>query len=684
MRARALTIFSMLMTVSAALAQQVENDNAASWYRRAFDKYRTIQISQDEWESIWDYESNPSRGPSETARQAMARLQPALKLALRGAQQRSSNAHIDFSNGPFTQYDYLGGTRQLAQLMRYDFMIKLNDGDTSGAIDRLAGIYRMADHVSDDRVLVGSLVGTAFVGLADERMQMALDQGAIGPAEAGKLVSVIKTMGTGDPLSYNQAVARDRELTTTWMLDRYGGEGGVDRLAKDAQEIPAIDGYKNLLAFLGKPQAELDAALKSADGAMARIVVAFSNPDQEKAKSELAQISTEIKDGKCGPIATESLAHFEKAYQSRLLTKTMLDQRLTLLSSIADGSVDPKVFANAAVWYMRAIMAIEKLDPDDFERVRQYAADHAQSPDLKLAEYLASPAIQEIIATLRDASQIKRCDFKFTRPNWPIAVLHYQPGLRDAARLLAADATRLLHAGDPASMGGTVDRLSIGFRMAGHLQGDKQILSAVVSHASFQQLDGIVAAAHEGHVFNDEQNLLLWNSLANLGTTDSFGYKGALAAARDELRPWLAPEGPQKDEELTKRAAAFLRRCDGDRLWWLLVAIDQGGWRPKSAVGDYAVLYNHVDDRIEPGVVRASLPLAEKLRSFIEHREIDKLADYEWPTIGRIKLRIFKACERSASIPRALAAAGQSIAALIRYRINAACRNRGQRARRPR
>jgi len=610
-------------------------NNAAIWYSRAYSRYLSTALPQDQLEALWAYEGNPSRGPSDEVRQIMSRLQPTLSLVMRGVQQPMSDFQIDFSQGPFTDTSPFAKFRSLSNLLRDDCLIHLNDGDIMGATARLAGIYRMAGQAGDNNTVVSSLVGTATMSLAERQMQSALEQGAIGPREADTIARSLKMIDADDPFNYVKAIAHERLINTKWLMDRYTGEGGKDRLAEDMQTLPIPEDWAR---FAERPQSELDAALQAVDNVMSRIVRAFSNPDPEKAKAELAKISAEIKKGDHGPVASNTVMDPTKFFEGHLLARATVHDRLAQMLGIADGSIDPKTFANSARWYIRAIVAIDKLEPESFDAVRRYALQHTESADQALVETLAAPAVQSIIDTLREGSMIKRCDFTFAHGWWPNAIRPYQPGMRDAARLLDADAARLIHAGD---LAGAVDRLAIGYRMSGHLASDKQIVSSLVAQASFQTADAIVAAAIDGHLLSDGQIGELWQAAQAISTVDPFGHKAAVAEAREELRPMFAPvqnthqpRDAPVDLELTRRNNAAFVRCNGDWLLWLAIVADLKGAETKAV--NYSDLVSRLDDVLEIETLRQSLAHAPVVQGLITHGDLELVLTDECPIIGHV------------------------------------------------
>jgi hypothetical protein len=623
-------LFALPCAADVPPSPPVKANNAALWYHRGAKRIAAANLSNDQLKLLSDFASDHRRSPTPELRSVMERLQPAVTLALRGSQQIVCDFQPDFSDGPFSGFDHLNMMGRLASVVRDDFLIRLHDGVYGGggggavggapAADRIAALYRMAQHCSSDRTILSSLVGSAIFGLADSQADIALEFGAVGPLEAAALLRALTRINVDDPFDFARALSHERQVTTQWMLDRYVGSDGLAHLSDDAERLKLPDA---LSRYVNRPQVELDKALKAADKALVQIIECFSMTDVAKARAQLERIEGEIKDGKHGPLAGQFLGAFIRADPARLKAKDQLRRRLDQMQAIADGRLDPRMYANAAVWYLRAMQSLEKFHSERLSQVRQYAAVHDKPPRFGLLETLTSHAAQSIIDTLREAVEIERCDFRAARPKWPTAFLPYQAGMRDLIHLLHADAARFVHADD---MRSAVDRLAISFRMCSHLAPDQTVGSSLVAHMSFLRAEDLLGAAMESSLFDGGQLERLSRCTQRLNSLDPFGYSEAIAWLRRDLQPWIVKSftGPATDEQ-ANRARQFLGNCDGDALLWLSIVRDQSEDGSASAAQTHVRNLSSLEDVVfREGFTRA-VESARVVKRHIDRGEYERL-----------------------------------------------------------
>ena len=89
-----------------------------------------------------------------------------------------------------------------ARLMRADALIRLHDGDADGAARLVSSMYRLADHLSDDRMIVSSLVAMDY----DRDVDLDLVQTC---AFSGPL-RLLENQRSGAALANNHLVIRPR------------------------------------------------------------------------------------------------------------------------------------------------------------------------------------------------------------------------------------------------------------------------------------------------------------------------------------------------------------------------------------------------------------------------------------------------------------------------------------------
>ncbi|MFG0283413.1 MAG: hypothetical protein ACF8R7_03235 [Phycisphaerales bacterium JB039] len=143
-----------------------------------------------------------------------------------------------------------------------------------------------------------------------------------------------------------------------------------------------------------------------------------------------------------------------------------------LQAPLATGAVEaapvpPAEFAgpsNAALAYYRAWMVAPR---DAWQAFKD--GDNTALDDL-----------QGTIGALIDSAAIRQCDWGVQYDQGPWALLPHLPELRASARLLQADADRLISAGQIAQ---AADRVEAMFRMSRHPLRDRMIISSLVSAA---------------------------------------------------------------------------------------------------------------------------------------------------------------------------------------------------------
>ncbi len=114
---------------TAVVVQAGDQKNAATWYRRAIKAYESLPT--DVKEALWNYDwSNPNAPITAEFRLALARVQPVLRLAHRGARQGYSDFDLDYAQGVDLTLPHLQSMRGITWAMHNDALMRLRDGDS--------------------------------------------------------------------------------------------------------------------------------------------------------------------------------------------------------------------------------------------------------------------------------------------------------------------------------------------------------------------------------------------------------------------------------------------------------------------------------------------------------------------------------------------------------------------------
>jgi hypothetical protein len=502
-------------------AQSSDSRNAAVWYERAFDAMgrltpadqRTLRESDAGWPMTPE------------GRSVLAKAQLALSFYQRGSQQPYMDFQLDRSQGFALLLPHLGQLRQLAILASIDAQVRLHDGDTSGAAERIAAIYRTAGQFADDRIIISSLVGQAIFSLGEGATRAMVDHGALGPLESATLLRALESLPQRDPFGHVEAVIGEHELIVNTLPQLFGDEEGLAEFIMILEDPPLED-------FLDLTPDEFQHHVDLLDGYMDRVVEVFATDDLDQAKEQWAVLERELLADEHGMLARHLSPAYGRMLDRRSESEALLAARIEMLRELAGGEVDPVEIANAAAWYLRAIALIERTwDEDQLAALREHEPRFGEELPKELSDALA--ASQEIVDLLRDGSLRRRCDFSIARPAGAMPFIpEYAAGMRDALRLLLFDAQRLFVAEDGEA---AADRLAVSLRIIAHLSGDEQIVISLLAHRAFAQLYNLIEAAVEADSLAGEQISIIGAALDRIGRADPFGYVAAARNTRSYL-----------------------------------------------------------------------------------------------------------------------------------------------------
>jgi len=512
-------------TSTPALAQHSWNDprNAATWYDRAIEQIERLPEHHLFAILSHDWDKGP---PPEQVRDAVAAAQPVISFMQRGAQQEFSDRAIDRSFGIELALPHLNQLRRAALIANADAMIRLHDGDSAGAAQRLAHVYRLSMHIGDDAVAISSLVGQSIFQIADRTVQTGLDQGAFGQTEAAELLRETQRLAsTGDPFNFVGAAIGEHEILLHWFDEAVGDPDAAEHYLS----MMGMAATENDVAFARElsvmSREEFGEALLQFDDAADHMIEIMSMKDAAAASEAMAELMEQFTDGEFGPLA-RLLASWDRVLKQKQRGDVLLQKRIDSLREIVQGEVDPDAIENAAVWYLRAVRMLEAVDDDSMALLRRFVLadeenadpdDHPVSRQLEPMLILAGSIIDE----LREGSLKRRCNFAIAGSPSGSLTTSYAAGMRDAFRLAHSDALRLLRAGDPE---GFADRLAIGYRMIAHLSADPQMVSSITAHRALLEAHEILASALDSEAITEEHLAVLRSAFDAIDAADAFGY----------------------------------------------------------------------------------------------------------------------------------------------------------------
>lgn len=98
---------------------------------------------------------------------------------------------VDFSEGISTRLPHLIKIRQVARILALKCAVELQKNQPAAAVKTIAQIFRLADSLSEEPILVSQLVRIAVTGTAVQSLERALSSGDLAPAELAVLASAL-------------------------------------------------------------------------------------------------------------------------------------------------------------------------------------------------------------------------------------------------------------------------------------------------------------------------------------------------------------------------------------------------------------------------------------------------------------------------------------------------------------
>lgn len=563
--------------------------NAATWYQRAIQKAE--RMPESDRALLWNYDP-VTHGPADAELlAALDRAQPLLNELRRGSLQ----SHADYGMPDVMRIDtplpHLAGLRQVAKFANTDAIVRMQHGDSSGASERLAAIYRMSGHIGESGVVISSLVGVAVLALADHTIQYGIDHNTFDTVDHLTLLSAVDELASRpDPMNFIGGIEGDRDMVTRWMNEAWTLR--QDDMDAAVEQIEMIFGRDSVPPFLLEiDESQFDRMLGAYNEYLDDVVDVFMMDDPDEARDAMRALEESMLDSPDYLFAQHLAPSYSHVLESALMAQATLEARLAMLKELVEGEIDSAQIANAAVWYLRGIEMLHNLDAEHLGTIRSFAFEADEPIDAAVAA--AIQAARQAATIFHEGAEKRRCDFTIARLDGSHFLPSYAEGMRDAFRLLRAQAA--LHVADD-DIEEAADQLEAMLRMVVHLAGDEQYVSGLIAHRALLDATELIEHAVENDLLTSEQRRMLAEVLDGFERGDPFRYAAALRPWRERLErrisraqhrnPALpvADEDDQTDDEriaaTAEQANEYIRRADDDTLFALL-ALDQSVQRAR-------------------------------------------------------------------------------------------------------
>ena len=284
-------------------AQPNADENAALRYWRAFslmsesdaEMISTLTDAKAEGDAWLDDEANTSW---------LDEQGDTIELLLDASEMPEADFGIDYDKGIEALLTHLAPMRQAARLTLLRAEADLASGDTRSAIEHAAGAMRMAQHLTDDRVIISSLVAASIFDSASDFIENALNEGEFAKADLAPIRAALDRFDTGDPFGAERGIATEGEIFAKWTRRRLAS-------------LPPDERRELILSFLGHtedevgPEGEAVLDILSRDEGLneqMRLYTMFFRQareawDKEDARERLRLLEKGVKEGVFGHVA---------------------------------------------------------------------------------------------------------------------------------------------------------------------------------------------------------------------------------------------------------------------------------------------------------------------------------------------------------------------------------------------
>lgn len=203
-------------------APATKDKNAALEYltlRDLFDP-EMLKLAGEEWGS-----NQPGWTPSEKLSVMLEEAQPLIRRLMEASKLPTSDFGIRYEDGFGALLPHLGHMRQFARVLGCDARRLAVAGRTEEAAERLCTCFRMAHHLTADRVLISSLVSIAISSLALNQSETIARDYGLSETARREIIKSARRLLTDDPFGTRACIQMEKQLAVNSIKPFYKGHG---------------------------------------------------------------------------------------------------------------------------------------------------------------------------------------------------------------------------------------------------------------------------------------------------------------------------------------------------------------------------------------------------------------------------------------------------------------------------
>lgn len=150
---------------------------------------------------------------------------------------------VQYSKGPLALLDHAGPMRMMTHVLDARAERLAAAGDVAGAAEHVAGVFNIAEHMTQDRIMISSLVSIAMAKVASNRANLLLDAGLVDRRAARTILDSIARLEGVRDFRMTEALRTESWMISQWMRRAYVGPEagkllveGIGWMVEDSQD----------------------------------------------------------------------------------------------------------------------------------------------------------------------------------------------------------------------------------------------------------------------------------------------------------------------------------------------------------------------------------------------------------------------------------------------------------------
>lgn len=298
--------------------------NAALLYARA------LRLISPETLGAMGEKDPTADAPTERAIEAIEAYGSSLAIARRASRLEVCDWGIEYQQGPGALIDHAGPIRGLWRALDNEAAM-LTKSDPDRAVENVIAMLAMAEHITQDRILISSLVGAAMTSGSVKRVNLLMDAGAVTRAQAPDLIARLQRVRATDLFRLREAMAYEKWTASEWLRAIGTGPEAGKRTADLLGTLVDDDSDALLDALALMDESQLAPLFDETARAYDDMVAALDSPEPAP---ELERISDAIGRGDYGVVAMRFSASLTRAYASAQRVTDEIDAAIKRLETL--------------------------------------------------------------------------------------------------------------------------------------------------------------------------------------------------------------------------------------------------------------------------------------------------------------------------------------------------------------